>query len=239
MLQVNMTAPNMKEYPLHVHSRYEIMLYLEGTGVLQTPEKSISFAPGSVIIVPPGIMHGSRAKEGFRNISIEGDFNRFLHISDITHVKDNSTGEGARLAILIYENRHTDSPYLDALSSAYLHFLTSRLTVKDTLHRAVEDIVAAISHHALDAEFSLRETLAASGFSEDYVRARFKEITGKTPTEFLTDLRMKHASYLIGVYGGKLSLSEIAEQCGYLDYAYFSRCFKKKTGHAPREHATL
>lgn len=68
------------------------------------------------------------------------------------------------------------------------------------------------------------------------MRSCFKKITGKTPNEFLTEIRIKHACFLIEVYRSELSLSEISEQCGYLDYVYFSKKFKSVTGMSPREY---
>ena len=55
---INRTPDGLKEYPLHHHGHYEIMLYLEGEGVLRTDREEIPFRPGTVIIVPPGMKHG-------------------------------------------------------------------------------------------------------------------------------------------------------------------------------------
>ena len=78
--------------------------------------------------------------------------------------------------------------------------------------------------------------LQKSGYAEDYIRAQFKKFTGKTPTEFLTKIRIYHACYLIDAYKNTLSLAEIAEKCGYTDYVYFSRRFKHIMGISPREY---
>lgn len=86
----------------------------------------------------------------------------------------------------------------------------------------------------MDPEIDLIKILLTSGYSEDYIRACFKKITGKTPTDFLTDVRIKHACYLIDIYKDTLTLSEIAEQCGYVDYIYFSKKFKTVMGMSPR-----
>jgi len=51
---------------MHKHNNYEIMFYLCGTGNLRTQNKDYSFSPGSIIVVPPGIEHGSTSKDGFK-----------------------------------------------------------------------------------------------------------------------------------------------------------------------------
>ena len=68
------------------------------------------------------------------------------------------------------------------------------------------------------------------------IRSCFKVATGKTPNEFLTDVRIKHACFLINIYHNELSLAEISERCGYLDYIYFLKKFKSVTGVSPREY---
>ena len=85
----------------------------------------------------------------------------------------------------------------------------------------VKEIVFEISQQAFDSQIDLAFILSKSGYSEDYIRSCFKKITGKTPNEFLTDIRIKHACFLIDIYKNKISLSEISERCGYLDYIYF------------------
>ena len=58
-IQINRTQDGTISYPLHSHMNYEIMYYIEGTGFLRTEDKEYSFVPGTIIIVPPCIMHGS------------------------------------------------------------------------------------------------------------------------------------------------------------------------------------
>ena len=64
-LQINCTQDGIKTYPMHKHNNYEIMLYLKGTGYLRTKNARYAFSPGSIIIVPPGMEHGSTSKNGF------------------------------------------------------------------------------------------------------------------------------------------------------------------------------
>ena len=41
---------------------------------------------------------------------------------------------------------------------------------------------------------TIRNCFFRLGYTEDYIRSIFKKITGKTPLEFLTDIRVKQSS---------------------------------------------
>ena len=43
----------------HQHKFYEIMVYQRGEGYLRTKEDLIPVGPGKIMIVPPGVEHGS------------------------------------------------------------------------------------------------------------------------------------------------------------------------------------
>jgi AraC-like DNA-binding protein len=233
--RIGLTADGILQYPMHTHKNYEIMLYLEGEGYMQTALGDIPFRPGTVVIVPPGIMHGSVSDVGFKNISLEGEFDGYFHFDGVKSFSDNELGEGKQLASMIYNNRYGSEEYLTSLCTAYVCFLMQRFEMDGgALDGQIRGIIFEISRNAFDSNIDLVSILCAGGYSEDYIRACFKKSTGKTPNEFLTDIRMKHACFLIDVYKKSLPLSEIAERCGYLDYTYFSKRFKEYVGVAPR-----
>ena len=122
-LQINCTQDGIKVYPMHKHNNYEIMLYLQGTGYLRTQNRDYPFSPGSIIIVPPGMEHGSTSKNGFKNISISGKFENLLRFEYPVTLFDNKQNEGKILATMIYNNRHKNNDYVSKLCAAYLHFI--------------------------------------------------------------------------------------------------------------------
>lgn len=69
--------------------------------------------------------------------------------------------------------------------------------------------------------------------SPSYLNKVFKTETGKTPIEFLNDIRVKKSMELMKKQ--HFSVERVAEEVGIKDPKYFSRVFKKISGISPRE----
>ena len=63
---------------------------------------------------------------------------------------------------------------------------------------------------------------------------KFKHSTGTTLTEYLTGLRMKYAKELL--LAGNLSVSQVADLCGYSNPYYFSNVFHNHFGVSPSKY---
>ncbi len=76
------------------------------------------------------------------------------------------------------------------------------------------------------------------GISPRLLTIIFREI-GTTPAAHLMRLRLEHAAvYLKEAHVKALSVSEVAEICGFRSAAHFSRAFKAQYGVTPREMKT-
>lgn len=62
---------------------------------------------------------------------------------------------------------------------------------------------------------------------------RFRRFTGRTMHEFLNGVRIARALEIMASAEGALSLSALAEHCGFADYATFYRNFLKTVGTSP------
>ncbi|MEK0313179.1 AraC family transcriptional regulator [Cohnella sp. 56] len=91
---------------------------------------------------------------------------------------------------------------------------------------------------ALDRSFrepvDLDALAADTGLSRWQFGARFKALTGRSPSAYLADLRISHAKRLM--LETRLRVRDIAQRSGYRDEYYFSRAFKRATGAAPSEY---
>ncbi|MCF7942941.1 MAG: response regulator [Spirochaetia bacterium] len=89
------------------------------------------------------------------------------------------------------------------------------------------------SHYTED--ISIQSLAGQFYVNPTYMTRIVKEYSGKTPTRFITDLRIQQAKHLI-ISAEKLEIKEIAYASGYSDQGYFTRVFKKATGKSPSDY---
>jgi len=85
-----------------------------------------------------------------------------------------------------------------------------------------------------DSMFSVALFVEMMGVSKSLLHMKFKEILGKSASEFILSIRMKEASRLLK--SKQYTISEISDLLGFNDASYFSKSFKKYFNHSPREH---
>lgn len=83
----------------------------------------------------------------------------------------------------------------------------------------------------LDAS-PLEEVLRIDGYSYSRQERLFKEEFGITPHQYVTILRVERIRQLLKE--GRMTVSQIADEMGFNDLAYFSRYVKKHLGGSPR-----
>lgn len=71
------------------------------------------------------------------------------------------------------------------------------------------------------------------GMSVHSFSTLFKKVFGIPPVQYLTQLRIHRAKQLL--VHDELSVSEIAEQCGFCNINYFDKVFKEKSGFTPMD----
>lgn len=93
----------------------------------------------------------------------------------------------------------------------------------------VETVIDYMAEHfAEDLSSSMLAEYA--GLSESYLGKIFKLITGKTPIDYLIDIRINKAKDLLQ---DGATVSDTAHMTGFHDIYYFSRAFKKREGISP------
>lgn len=94
-----------------------------------------------------------------------------------------------------------------------------------------------ILQKSFSEELSLEKISENVNVTPQYLSKIFKEDTGVTFKEFLTELRIESAKKLLR--GGDVSLKEVGHKVGYNDTSYFIRSFKKHEGITPKDYQRL
>jgi two-component system, response regulator YesN len=106
-------------------------------------------------------------------------------------------------------------------------------TSSDTSSPLVHDALIFIQKHFGD-DVSLFEAARHLGITEGHLAGIFKQQTGKTFVQALTEHRMTVAGTLLR--DPRQRISEVARHCGYNDAAYFAKVFRRTVGLSPREY---
>jgi len=91
-----------------------------------------------------------------------------------------------------------------------------------------------ISENYSNPSLSVRDIGDFVQLSVSYVCTYFKNETGTTLNQYLTEFRMEKAKELLSDPRNKIA--EISEKVGYNDGNYFSKSFRKFTGVSPSEY---
>lgn len=86
----------------------------------------------------------------------------------------------------------------------------------------------------LHEELSLEKLAALSSFSKFHFHRIFKSVTGKTINEFIKNAKIERALFFLMNNPSK-TISEIANDCGFLSISSFSRSFREVRQMTPSE----
>jgi AraC-like DNA-binding protein len=89
-------------------------------------------------------------------------------------------------------------------------------------------------HDKVNAQWTVESLAESAGMSRSAFAARFKELLGQTPLEYVTEWRMQKAIQLLGQRNKKLI--DVARSVGYESDAAFSKAFKRVVGANPGEY---
>lgn len=221
-------------YRQHSHrDMFEIIYQKVGNCTYTAGGKSFFVKQGDIVVIPPDTPHtGNGEGSLFSDMYIQatgGDF------SEVAVVHD-SDGAVLQLMEMIYRVITEKGDNYHAIADSMLEVICAYVTrylKKDCKYEFVDTFKNIIYDNLANAEFDVSEEIKKSGYSSDYFRRCFKEVTGQTPLEYLTALRVSRAKRLLCATPPQ-SVESIAAGCGFSDEFYFSRVFSKKTGRSPR-----
>lgn len=89
-------------------------------------------------------------------------------------------------------------------------------------------------HSYLSANIKIDDICRDINLSQYHFIRLFKDQTGKTPHEYLMDIRLKRAEAMLK--SGINSVEEVAYLCGFVNFSHFSSFFRRSVGITPSEY---
>lgn len=96
-------------------------------------------------------------------------------------------------------------------------------TVKEVIEQKFNDL--NLSQQSIAANVKLTSA---------YLGKLFKDSCGVSITEYINDIRLRHAQELL--LQSDYTISEIMDKCGYANQSYFFRLFKTRFGTTPKDY---
>jgi AraC family transcriptional regulator len=104
-------------------------------------------------------------------------------------------------------------------------------STRDEIHKRVLYAKDYIEGFYYKPDLSLDELGNISCMSKYHLLRCFKQVFGKTPYQYLKDIRFERAYSLLKT--GKHSVAEVVVLCGYDDLSSFNKSFRKRFGINP------
>jgi len=241
-LRLNRHLPDIEKLAEHRHSFGQVLLYLNGRGLVRSGTEVHSISPGAVLWIPPGVAHGFDEQSGRRPLCLVLEFRwagpapaRITlarlpgqsvsrvrhHISTLARqVEPESAGcrLGSAISILC----------LMDLIFPVLGLLPPRKPGFSPLHQRVQKVLKKTG----GLEMSVAEVAEAVGLSKEHLSRTLRQSTGHTLRDLRDQARLAVA--VKSLEAGK-SVGEAACDAAILDQNYFARWFKKLTGCRPSQ----
>ena len=242
----------------HIHREIELLVLLEGEAEVTLSHRALRLRAGEMIIVDPLEVHSVIADRRYpyhqrcicfdlslipdKALSeglLSGEYSLKAHLTE-------DDGEATARALSsfdkLFESVKHNSEALLFESAAYVSLILAALKEtggivtrsargkKAAFPRRVQEYLSENYMKNLTSEDVARELY----YNQSYFCRLFKSHFGTSFLEYLSMYRISLAKTMLENPSAKVS--EVSEAVGFMDSAYFSRCFKRLVGISPSEY---
>lgn len=250
---------------MHWHEHIQIYEVTNGVGFLHCNAKRYDISQGDIVIINPNELHRLENVRSlaFRLITVNLSFISSSKY-DSCQLKYFEPIINNQIIFLNYVNK--DTSLLSCLHAIFEEYTNKskgfELAVKAQIYNFIVMLLRKDVYICINEKESIRRTSQMVKYQKifEYIEEHisenldistiskmfyisdshfcrlFKQITGKTFTEYINTLRIEIASRLL--LESELSITEIAYNCGFNDANYFCRLIKKYKKMAPTQLRT-
>lgn len=167
----------------------------------------------------------------------EGGFNALADLKDMADAHGatvSASNDGTSMVVSV-SFPATATPARSTSATASQQGNTPPPAAESQDARLLAKITGAVEAHIADSDFNVTRLQETLGLGSKLLYRKVKQMTGKTPVEFIRHIRMQRAAMLLRE--GKFSVSEVMYMVGYSNSSYFSKCFQKAYGITPADYS--
>lgn len=237
----------------HWHENVELLYFVEGEGTVYAGMAEFPVRVGDIAVLNANVLHGIEAasaqcvyycliidralcedfgvpvgnlllKEMVRDAAAQEYYDKIIREWSDRNAFYQPAVKLAALQLLLHLSRY----HLDSASGGSAP-QDKRLTM-------VKDGIRYIRSHFRE-ELTIDGICEEIGFSKYYFCRVFKEVTRRTPVDYINFVRCNYARRLL--LSGRYNVSESAEMSGFQNLSYFSKTYKKYMGTLPSQKGGL
>lgn len=231
---------------LHWHRDFELIRVLSGTLRVFSNEDEKLLSSGESAFIPGGIVHGAVAEKAVYECIVFSS--ALLYPSDRCREIIKS---GVNQSHFFRNNPNVDKIFtaISEKSAGYeFEFLSGVYEIikdiasapnfkerpfKNSKYEKIKTALAIIEEN-YNSHFALEQLAAACDMSPNYFCRFFKEMTQKTPFDYINIYRINVACEMLTK--SSETITDIAYSCGFNDLSYFIKIFKKYKGVSPNSY---
>ncbi|MBN8788761.1 MAG: helix-turn-helix transcriptional regulator [Terrimonas sp.] len=228
---------------------HQLIYVSRGGGIFESEfSDPIEITEGTCMFLHAGVWHRYKPNDnsGWDEywIGFNGNYANDLMRNDFFNVKYPFIKVGLSSELLnlfqkLIETVHTAPSGYQQISSGitlqilgYLYSVSlSNETEKSPIGRLIEK-AKFLLQESLEKHIDLEKMARELPMGYSSFRKEFKRLTGEPPNQFVLNLRLTRAKYLLETT--TLTINEIAQQTGFESVFYFSKLFKKRNGKSPK-----
>lgn len=228
-----------RSFPRHGHELAYFCLLLDGGYCERIAGRSVAQGPMSLAFHPPGLEHRDEVGDGgarFFSVEVGGLWLERLR-QESRIVLDFAVLAGGRplgLAARLYrELRAPDIPglLLEELALDLLASAVRQPAVEERQPPVWLGLVEDRLREGFREPLGLDDLAIAAGVHPVHVTRTFRRFRGRTPGEYLQELRVRHLCAALA--DPERPLSDLALEAGFADQSHCTRIFKRHTGMTP------
>lgn len=239
----------------HTHDFFHLAYIKRGNLIFNADGEDYHLSEGSMILIPPFVVHGIPQDTHNLCIQYEVFFQilnpelKHLFESQNVFVSYDASHLESQFSYIYMNYRSTELVKAASVNSFLCAILFSFMADKPSPETSVEGYVDSSGYSPLvqdiisyvektyDVKYDLVSLACALGFNKNYLCTVFRRETGITISEYFNYHRIRKILIFLQYvgYNKEVPIQELARQCGFMDPSYFNRVFKKYTGMTPIE----